>query len=66
MDKIELIKNIMTEFAEDTGLSGSNRPKRRYLWTDAFGVCNFLGPYRRTGEQKWLELALLLVDQVHI
>jgi hypothetical protein len=33
---------LMQAFAERTGLTGS-RPQRRYLWTDAFAVCNFLG-----------------------
>ena len=31
----------MTRFAERTGLTGARLP-RRYLWTDAFAVCNFL------------------------
>ena len=47
-----------------TGLSGG-RPPRRYLWTDAFAVCNFLGLERATGEVRHRELALRLVDQVH-
>jgi hypothetical protein len=37
----------------------------RYLWTDAFAVCNFLGLARATGEERHTELALTLVDQVH-
>ena len=28
--------------------------KRRYLWTDAFGVCNYLNLYYKTGEQPFL------------
>jgi hypothetical protein len=35
------------------------------LWTDAFAVCNFLGLARTTGKQRYNELALRLVDQVH-
>ena len=42
-------REIMLEFAERTGLV-SDRPPRRYLWTDAFAVCNFLGIYRKTEE----------------
>ena len=38
---------------------------RRYLWTDAFAVCNFLGLRRETGEGRFLDLALDLVDRVH-
>ena len=31
----------MTEFARQTGLSPADTVPRRYLWTDAFAVCNF-------------------------
>jgi hypothetical protein len=55
---------LMTGFAERTGLS-SERPQQRYLWTDAFAVCNFLGLARATGEKRYTELALRLVDRVH-
>ncbi len=59
-----LAARLMDEFAADTGLSGG-APARRYLWTDAFAVCNFLGLHRITGEKQHLDRALLLVDQVH-
>ena len=55
---------LMRAFAETTGLTGNARPQR-YLWTDAFGVCNFLGLHRVTGRADYLELALKLVEQVH-
>ena len=55
---------LMLGFAQRTGLD-SNRPPQRYLWTDAFAVCNFLSLARATGEQRYTELALRLVDQVH-
>jgi len=54
----------MDEFAVATGLTGT-APLRRYLWTDAFAVCNYLGLYRESGEGRDLDLALRLVDQVH-
>ena len=60
MDSIDLMK----KFAENTGLT-SNKPPRRYLWTDSFGVCNFLGLFQQTGEKEFKNLALQLVDQVH-
>src|SRR5512140_3515204 len=47
----------MEGFAARTGLT-SDAPDRRYLWTDAFAVCNFLG-LGETG------LALRLIDRVH-
>jgi len=43
----------------------SGRPPRRYLWTDAFAVCNFLALERATGDATHAELALKLVEQVH-
>jgi len=55
----------MTEFADLTGLSPSGNIPRRYLWTDAFAVCNFLELYRQTADAEYKELALRLVDQVH-
>jgi hypothetical protein len=56
---------IMTEFADLTGLTQEGKVPRRYLWTDAFAVCNFLDLYRQTGDSRYKDLALLLVDQVH-
>ena len=47
----------MSGFADRTGLT-SEHPPRRYLWTDSFAVCNFLG----LGQT---DLALRLIDQVH-
>jgi hypothetical protein len=57
-------RELMLSFAERTGLS-SERPAQRYLWTDAFAVCNFLGLARTTGERRYSELALRLIGQVH-
>lgn len=48
---------LMASYAERTGISGGAASKR-YLWTDAFAVCNFLG----LGEH---DRALALVDRVH-
>jgi hypothetical protein len=55
---------LMMRFAERTGLA-SGHSAQRYLWTDAFAVCNFVGLARVTGDQRYQELALRLVDQVH-
>ncbi|RSH88939.1 hypothetical protein EHS25_002601 [Saitozyma podzolica] len=43
--------------------SGGHRG--RYLWTDAFGVVNFLTLYRETGEERYLDCARSLVTTVH-
>ena len=55
----------MMEFANLTGLVSESAPPRRYLWTDAFAVCNYLSLYHETGATHWKLLALHLVDQVH-
>ena len=56
-DRAALAGQLMAGFADRTGLT-SSRPPRRYLWTDAFAVCNFIS----LGD---IALALRLVDQVH-
>lgn len=56
----------MTDFAHRTGLMspGENR-SRRYLWTDAFALCNYLALFQLTGDKKYVDLAMRLVEQVH-
>jgi len=39
--------------------------KGRYLWTDAFGVCNYITLFCETGEQKYLDQADALIRDVH-
>ena len=61
-----IVEEIMKEFAGNTGLlAEGGAPVRRYLWTDAFAVCNYLALYRQRGGKEYLHLALNLVDQVH-
>jgi hypothetical protein len=55
---------LMMDFAERSGLDSAHAG-RRYLWTDAFAVCNFLGLSRVTRDTRYRELALRLADQVH-
>ncbi len=62
---VPIAAELMSEFAEVTGLAAGGEARKRYLWTDAFAVCNFLGLYRETGDAKYRDLALLLVDRVH-
>jgi hypothetical protein len=54
----------MLQFAERTGLASDAAPQR-YLWTDAFAVCNFIGLARETGERRYADLAFRLIEQVH-
>jgi len=65
MIDIALIEKIMSDFSQRTALTGTGKPPRRYLWTDAFAVCNFLELYRLTDKKEYLQEALNLVDQVH-
>lgn len=63
-ERLELANELMADFTERTGVS-SAAPPRRYLWTDAFAVCNLLGLHSAGGSDAQRELALRLVDQVH-
>jgi hypothetical protein len=38
---------------------------KRYLWADSFAVCNFLEIFRQTGNEKYNDLAIRLIEQVH-
>ena len=60
------MRDTMVAFAQRSGLSPSAKPPRRYLWTDAFAVCNFLELNRQTGAEEYRRLALQLIDQVHV
>lgn len=62
---VSFVENIMTAFAGLTGLSPVREAPRRYLWTDSFAVCNFLELFRRTGDEKYRNLALRLLELVH-
>jgi hypothetical protein len=46
------------------------KPKRfgdkgRYLWTDAFGVCNFITLWKESQDELFLNLADALIQDVH-
>lgn len=64
MDRHEQVEQLMETFAERTGLTGTCVP-RRYLWTDAFAVCNYLELYRARANHEFLDLTRKLIDQVH-
>ena len=56
---------LMSEFARRTGLSPAAQDPRRYLWTDAFAVRNFLELFQQTADQQYRRYATELIDQVH-
>ncbi len=62
--RVEDATRIMARFADRTGV-GTARPSPRYLWTDAFAVCNFIGLAQATGDRRHYTRALDLVDAVH-
>jgi len=61
---MKIAEDLMLDFAENTGLN-SNKPPRRYLWTDAFAVCNLIQLKKQTGNKIYKQYAIDLVDQVH-
>jgi len=62
---LELAKEIMSKFASITGLEPINHSPKRYLWTDAFAVCNYLELFKQTNDKIYMDLALRLIGQVH-
>jgi hypothetical protein len=68
--KLQLFQNVMEEvYGKYSGSGWKPKPykegKGRYLWTDAFGVCNFLTLYYETKESSYLEQAESLIKDVH-
>lgn len=58
--------NLPDEAAQNwTPPPNSEGHRGRYLWTDAFGVLNFLTLYKETNETQYLTLAKRLVQNVH-
>jgi len=64
-ERFEKAETIMEAFAQRSGLKEGGDAARRYLWTDAFAVCNFLSLYGRSGDGRYLDLARRLIDEVH-
>jgi hypothetical protein len=60
-----IVQEIMLDFACLTGLASTELRPHRYLWTDAFAVCNYLELFNRTNDETYRDLGLRLVDQVH-
>jgi hypothetical protein len=55
----------MSGFERRTGLNPALPDPQRYLWTDAFAVCNLLDLFKRTGIQEYQRRARGLIEQVH-
>jgi hypothetical protein len=61
----DIVDEIMLGYARRTGLEPATIPSKRYLWTDAFAVCNWLGRFEEKGDEPALRFALSLVDKTH-
>jgi hypothetical protein len=61
---VETVRQLMAQFAEETGLGQPGTP-RRYLWSDALAVCNYLELFQKTGDKEYFRRAAALIDQVH-
>jgi len=59
------LKEFMEKFASNTGLYPEIPHPKRYLWTDAFAVCNYLELFERTNDESYIDLTLKLIYQVH-
>ncbi|OQV17347.1 hypothetical protein BV898_08596 [Hypsibius exemplaris] len=68
--KLEQFKQIMTEvYGAYTDKDWQPKPfshsESRYLWTDAYGVCNYLTLFKETGEAQYCTQAKNLISAVH-
>jgi hypothetical protein len=64
-DATAIAAQLMSAFASRTGLYPASGNQQRYLWTDAFAVCNFLELFDRTGDELYRRCAADLIEQVH-
>ena len=64
-DATAIAAQLMSAFASRTGLYPASENQQRYLWTDAFAVCNFLEPFELTGDELYRHCATHLIDHVH-
>src|SRR5437762_1073115 len=64
-DAVAIAARLMSGFERRTGLNPPLPDPQRYLWTDAFAVCNFLELFKWTGRQEYQYRAGRLIEQVH-
>lgn len=61
--------NLNEKQTEDTpkeASSSSTVLPKRYLWTDAFAVLNFMELYKQTNHEEYKDNAIDLINQVHL
>ncbi|KAG2391847.1 hypothetical protein C9374_013332 [Naegleria lovaniensis] len=65
---IEVMENVYGSFSNEVAYTPKalkSGTQTRYLWTDAFAVCNFLTLFIETNQDKYLRQAKALIDEVH-
>eukprot|EP01124_Arcella_intermedia_P013063 TRINITY_DN19463_c0_g1_i1.p1 TRINITY_DN19463_c0_g1~~TRINITY_DN19463_c0_g1_i1.p1 ORF type:complete len:429 (-),score=93.73 TRINITY_DN19463_c0_g1_i1:18-1304(-) len=66
LKELKTVQDEMDKFSLDSGIERpSPQHPRRYLWTDAFAVCNFWSLYELTHNQTNMASALQLIQRVH-
>ena len=64
--RLEIARKLVDDFARRTGLTGEGGDaNERYLWTDAFAVQTFFELADVFAEERYRELALKLIAEVH-
>lgn len=65
---MEVMENVYGSFSNEVAYKPKplkSGTQTRYLWTDAFAVCNFLTLFIETQQDKYLKQAKALIDEVH-
>ena len=62
---METIYGPFTPHYKPKPLKSGALASSRYLWTDAFAVCNFLTLFVESQQEQYLEQAKALIEQVH-
>src|SRR3989338_7735994 len=67
---IEVMEQVYGPYTEASATLYKPKPLKsgtqtRYLWTDAFAVCNFLTLFIETKQEQYLNQAKSLIDEVH-
>ena len=64
-NKVKTAREILLNFGKRTGITGTEKADRRYLWTDAFAVHAFFALHNITGQDEFINYAIRTIDLVH-
>ena len=62
---IDVMDHVYGKYQDNWRPKPYKRKQPRYLWSDAFGVVNYLTLYVHTDNEQYLNQAIILVNQVH-